>query len=230
VVPKRLYVMAVVCYLAIPVVVICGVGLFVVIDPGIARGRADYARTYRLGELARLGVLAVTAGLALLLWTSCCYRVLKSRQRLLRWLSLATAGPVGFGVIAALEDRSPAPGDRYQRIIRNLKTHWRVPVEIGVLVAVWVVAHESVVLEHALMVSLESLRTGTPAAMILAQHSASSGMWAAGEGFEVLYLVPLLYLLWPVLFSIAIRPFESRCARRGDIERATRLNPAPSEA
>jgi hypothetical protein len=147
--PKRLYVMAVVCYLAIPVVVICGVGLFVVIDPGIARGRADYARTYRLVELARLGVLAVTAGLALLLWTSCCYRVLKSRQRSLRWLSLAAAGPVGFGVIAALEDRSPAPGDRYQRMIRNLKTHWRVPVEIGVLVAVWVVAHESVVLEHA---------------------------------------------------------------------------------
>jgi hypothetical protein len=28
-------------------------------------------------------------------------------------------------------------------------------------------------------------------------------MWAAGEGMEQLYLVPLLVLLWPILFNIA---------------------------
>ena len=125
-------------------------------------------------------------------------------------MPLAAAGPFGFSVIAALEDRSPTPGDRYQHVIRNLKTHWRVPLEIAVLVCVWFLAYGSVVIERELAIHYQSLVTGTPVSAIVAQQTASSGMWAAGEGIEQLYLVPLIYLLWPILFNIAGWIFKPR--------------------
>ena len=65
--PKGRYVLALVCYLSIPAVVICGAGLFALIDPEMARGHADYARDYRLLDMARIGVLWASAGLALVL-------------------------------------------------------------------------------------------------------------------------------------------------------------------
>jgi hypothetical protein len=207
---KRAYVLALVCYVAIPAVVICGVGLFALIDPEMARGHADYARDWQLLNLARLGVLWATGALALVLWTSCCYFVLRSRQRSLRWLSLAAAGPFGFSVIATLEDRAPAPGDLYQQMIRNLKTYWRVPLEIAVFVAVWFLACSSVFVKRELMITVEWLTTGTPISAIIAQQTASSGMWAAGEGMEVMYLAALIYLVWPIAFNVAWRPFTPR--------------------
>jgi hypothetical protein len=207
---KRAYVLALACYVSIPAVVICGVGLFVVIDPEMARGHADYARDWQLLNLARLGVLWVAGGLALVLWTSCCYLVLRSRQRSLRWLSLAAAGPFGFSVIATLEDRSPAPGDLYQQVIRNLKTYWRIPLEITVFVSVWFLACASVFVKREVMIALESLTTGTSVSAIIAQQTASSGMWAAGEGLEAMYLAALIYLLWPIAFNLAGQPFKSR--------------------
>jgi len=69
------------------------------------------------------------------------YLVLESRQRSRGWLSLAAAGPFGFSVIAALEDRAPAPRDLYQGFITNLKTYWRVPLELTVFVLIWVVSY-----------------------------------------------------------------------------------------
>jgi hypothetical protein len=201
--PKLHYILAVICYLSIPVVVVCGVALFVLIDPEMARGHINYTRDYQWLDRARGAVLGAAASLACLLWIGCCYLVLKARQRSLRWLPLAAAGPFGFSVIAALEDRLPASSDRYQHVIRRLKTYRRALLEIAVFVGVWFVAYESVVLKRELMTALESLTSGTPIAAILAQQTASSGMWAAGEGLEQLYLVPLLYLLWPIVFNIA---------------------------
>jgi len=90
----------------------------------MARGHAAYARNYQLLEWVRTGALMTAAGLAVVLWTLCCYLVLKSRQRSLRWLPLAVAGPLGFIVIATLQDRSPAPDDLYQQFITNLRTYW----------------------------------------------------------------------------------------------------------
>jgi hypothetical protein len=206
---KTKYILALVCYVSIPAVVVCGVGLVLLVDPELALGHANYARDYQLINLARLGVLWATAGLALVLWTSCCYLVLASRRRSMRWLSLAAAGPFGFSVIATLEDRSPAPGDLYQHVIRNLKTHWRVPLEIAVFVSVWFLACTSVVVKRGLMISFESLTTGTPVSTIIAQQTASSGMWAAGEGMEAMYLVALIYLLWPIAFNLAGRALSS---------------------
>jgi len=139
--PKGSYVLALLCYLAIPVVVIGGAGVHRLIDSEMARGHADYARNYQLLEWVRRGALMTAAGLALVLWTLCCYLVLKSRQRSLRWLPLAAAGPFGFVVIATLQDRSPAPDDLYQQFIANLRTYWRVPFEIAVFVSVWA-AHQ----------------------------------------------------------------------------------------
>ena len=208
--PKRLYVLALVCYVSIPAVVFGGAVAFRLIDPELARGRATYVRDFQWLTLVRVGALWAAAGLAGLLWAACCCLVLKSRHRSLRWLSLAAAGPFGFSVIAALEDRSPAPGDLYQRVIRNLKTYWRVPLELAVFVGVWVLAYEAVVLKREVMIRLESFTTGTPVGTIIAQQNASSGMWAAGEGLEQMYLVPLLYLVWPLVFTAAGQVFAPR--------------------
>ena len=71
--PKRHYVLALACYLSIPVVLIAGAGLFRLIDPEMARSHADYVRDYRLLELARLGAMMVASGAALVLWASTCY-------------------------------------------------------------------------------------------------------------------------------------------------------------
>lgn len=208
--PKRHYVLAVACYLLIPAVLIAGAALFSLIDPEMARGHADYVRDYRLLELARRGALMTTWGLALVLWSSVCYLVLKSRQRSLGWLSLAAAGPFGFIAISMLEDRSPAPDDLYQQFIRKLTMYWRVPLEIAVFISVWILAYESVVLKRDLMISYESFLTGTPATTIIARQNESSGMWAAGEGMEEIYLVVLMYLLWPIFFNLAGQLFKPR--------------------
>lgn len=203
--PKRHYLLAVVCYLAIPVVMLAGAFLASLIDPEMARGRADYARDYHLLELIKTGVVAAAAGLMLVLWALTCWLVLKSRQRSLRWLPLAAAGPFGFIVIALLGDRSPAPGDRYQQFIGKLKPYWRIPLEIVLFLAVWLLAYQCVVLLRDLMIAYTSYRTGIPVASIVAEQTASSGMHAFGEALETLYVVPLLYLLWPVAFNLVGR-------------------------
>jgi hypothetical protein len=211
--PKRHYVLAIACYLLMPAVLIAGGGLFRLIDPEMARGHADYVRDYRLLEMARQGALMAAGGLVLVLWSSTCYLVLKSRQRSLGWLSLAAAGPFGFIAIAMLKDRSPAPDDLYQQFIRKLKMYWRVPLEIAVFVSVWFLAFEFMVLKRELMISYESFSTGTPVATIIAIQDASSGMWAFSEGLEVMYLVVLIYMLWPILFSLAGHLFKLRTSR-----------------
>lgn len=217
--PKRHYVQAIACYLAIPAAMFAGAALAGLIDPEMARGRADYARDYRLLELVKTGVVAAAAGVMLVLWGATCYLVLTSRQRSLRWLPLAAAGPFGFIVIALLGDRSPAPDDRYQQFIGKLKLYWRIPLEIVVFLAVWMLAFHCVMLLHELMIAYQSFRTGIPIASIVAEQNASSGMHAFGEALEMLYLVPLIYLLWPVLFNLAGRLFGPRTAPPQQIPR-----------
>jgi len=208
--PKRHYVIALACYLAIPAVVIAGVGLSRLIDPEMARASADYARNFRLLKLAATGALMATAGLALALWASTCYLVLKSRQRSVLWLALAAAGPFGLMFIAILADRWPAPDDLYHQFIRKLKFYWRVPLEIAIFVSAWILAYQCVVLKRELLIRLESSSTGTPVETIIARQNASSGMYAFGEGLEAIYLVTLLYLLWPIFFNLVGQRFKRR--------------------
>ncbi|MDP1613125.1 MAG: hypothetical protein Q8M11_18880 [Sulfuritalea sp.] len=202
---KRYHLLALACYLAIPVVLIAGVALASLIDPEMARSHADYARDYRLLDMVRQGALVDTAGVALLLWTATCYLLLKARQRSLNWLSLAAAGPFGFVVMAMLKDRAPAPDDLYQQFIGKLKAWWRVPLEIGVLVAVCLLAYLCVATLRELMIGYQSFARGIPAATIVAEQNASGGMWAFGEALEELYLVVLIYLLWPIAFNLVGR-------------------------
>jgi hypothetical protein len=52
------------------------------------------------------------------------------------------------------------------------------------------------------MIMLESARTGVPTAQIIDLQNASSGMWAFSEGLEILFLVILFYLFWPICFNL----------------------------
>jgi len=209
--PKRHYVLPLILYLSIPAVMFAGAGLFRLFDPEkMARGHADYVLRYHLWELVGRGILMATAGLMLCLWVWCCYVMLKSKQRSLRWLLLLALGPFGFIVIAALADRSPSPDDLYQQFIRHLTIYWRVLLEIVVFVSVWVIAYQFVVLHRDLMIGYQSFTTGVPTATIVAEQDASSGMWAFGEGLQEMYLVMLIYLLRPILFNLAGQLFKIR--------------------
>jgi len=199
-VAKRLYSLALLCYLAIPVVV-------------IASGTvASLALNFKLLELAKAGVMLAGAGLALALWIACCYFVLKSRDRSPGWLAFAFAGPLGFSVIAALKDRAPGPNDAYQHVVGRLNVVLRVTLEVILFFSVWLLAYQAMLIKRELMIRLQAALTGRSVEDIVAEQSASSGMWAAAEGMEVLYLVPLLYLFWPLAFNVVGRLFRSRPA------------------
>lgn len=219
--PKRHYLLAIVCYLAIPAVMLAGAALASLIDPEMARGHADYARDYRLLELVKTGVVAAAVGLMLVLWAATCWLLLKSRQRSLNWLALAAAGPFGFIIIALLADRLPAPDDLYQQFVGKLKLYWRIALEIAVFLAVWLLAYQCVVFLRELMIAYTSFRTGIPVASIVAEQTASSGMHAFGEALETLYLVPLIYLLWPILFNLAGRLFRPQTIASHQISRTS---------
>ena len=225
--PNRRYVLAIVCYLAIPAVMLAGAAMTSLIDPEMARSHADYARGFRLLEQAKTAVLAAAAGLMLVLWGATCYLVLKSRRRSLAWLALAAAGPFGFIVIALLTDLSPTPDDRYQQFIGRLKLCGRIPLEMFVFVAVWLLAYQCVVLLRDLMIVYASFRTGIPVASIVSEQTASSGMYAFGEGLETLYLVPLFYLLWPILFNLAGLFFRPRTISSYQMQRNSSDDPWP---
>jgi hypothetical protein len=55
------------------------------------------------------------------------------------------------------------------------------------------------------MIMYQSATTGISTAQIIDQQNASSGMWAFAEGMEVMYLVVLFYLFWPILFNLVGR-------------------------
>jgi hypothetical protein len=59
------------------------------------------------------------------------------------------------------------------------------------------------ILKRNLMIWYQSATTGVSTAQIIAIQDASSGMWAFGEGLEVMFFVILLYLLRPILFNLA---------------------------
>ena len=210
--PKRLYSLALLCYLAIPVVVIASGTVASLIDPEWAARTASYALNFKLLQFVKTGVIMAGAGLAFVLWIASCTVVLKSRDRSLGWLAFAFAGSLGFSVIAALKDRAPEPHDAYQAFIASLHTILRVALEVILFFSFWVLAYQAMVVKRELMIRLQAAVTGRSVEDIVAEQSASSGMWAFAEGMEVLYLVPLLYLLWPVAFNLVSRLFRSRPA------------------
>jgi hypothetical protein len=202
---KRPYVLAIVSFLTIPAVTVVAGILINSIDPEIAARTSNYERNYQLLSLAKtlsvLAVLLVNMGL----WFLTCFFLVKSKKRSYVWLPLAMLGPFGLIILTLLSNNASAPGDLYQQFIGKLKIYLRVAYELGFFVVVWVGAFLTMVLERDLMIIYEAATTGASTAQIIDQQNASSGMWAFREGLEVLFLVVLFYLLWPICFNVVGR-------------------------
>ena len=77
--------------------------------------------------------------------------------------------------------------------------------ELGSFWLIWELGYQVMVLKRNLMIWYQSATTGMSTAQIIDIQNASSGMWAFGEGLEVMYFVVLLYLLRPILYSLVSR-------------------------
>ena len=199
---KKQSVVALVLLLLIPPIMMLGGMLFSLINPEIAAGHPNYMRNYHLLSLLKIMFFGASVAAVAVLWMYVCLLVIRSKKRSHSWLFLAVFGPFGFAVLAMLNDRAPQETDRYSRFVRNLNWLVRGGYELCSLVIVWELAYQAIVLKRTLMIRYEAATTGVSTAEIINTQNASSGMWAFGEGMEVMYLVVLLYLLRPIVFSI----------------------------
>jgi len=215
---KKQTVVALILLLLIPVVLILGGMLFSLINPEIAAGHPNYARNYHLLNLLKIASLLASFAVVAILWLAACFLVIRSKQRSLWWLLLAALGPFGFAILALLNDKESTETDRHTQFVRSLNSFARVGYEVSRFVIIWLLAYEAMVLKRNLMILYESTATGTSTAQIIATQNASSGMWAFGEGMEVMFLVVLLYLLWPIVFNIVGRVATRRRSSPGSIK------------
>ncbi len=221
---KKHYALAIVSFLLIPAITVLAGVVFSSINPEIAAGHPNYERNYRLLDLARTISFVAALLLNMGLWFLTCFFLLKSKRQSYGWLPLAVIGPCGFIVLTMLKDNVPVLGDVHYWFLRKLNIYLRIAYELCLFYFVWVVAYQSMVLKRDLMILYESATTGVSTALIINQQNASSGMWAFSEGLEVMYLVVLFYLLWPICFDRVARllksygpnPFKRRPDRRND--------------
>lgn len=202
---KRETVVALVLLLLIPAVLMLGGFLFALINPEIAAGHANYALNFHLLSRLRVAVFLGSVAVAAMLWLVVFFLVIRSKERSLWWMFLAALGPIGLAILATLNDSVPAQTDRHARFVQNLNKLQRVAYEVCRFLVIWELAYQSMVLKRNLMILYESATTGASTAEIIATQTASSGMWAFGEGLEVMFLVVLFYLLWPIIFNIVAR-------------------------
>jgi hypothetical protein len=195
------YALAIVPFLMIPAVAVLSALLINAIDPEIALRTSNYERNFWLlsmvKSLSMLTLFLVIMGL----WCLVCFFLLKSKQRSYGWLPLAILGPFGLTILTMLSDNAPTPGDLHRQFVSKLKNSVRVFYELGFFIVAWLVAFQVMVLKRDLMIMYESATTGVSVAQIIDQQNASSGMYAFGEGLEVMFLVILCYLLWPLCFN-----------------------------
>jgi len=202
---KKQSIVALVLLLLIPLVLALGGILSNRINPEVAAGHPNYVQNYhRLSLLKNISFWGSGAVVAVL-WLLVCLLVIRSKKRSHLWLFLAALGPFGFGVLAMLNDRAPAETDWHARFVCSLNRFVRVGYELSTFVMVWVLAYEAMVLKRTLMIRYEAATTGVSTAQIIDRRNASAGMWAFAEGNEVMYLVVLLYLLWPIVFGMVGR-------------------------
>lgn len=199
---KKQTVVALVLLLLIPIVLRLGGLLFSLINPEIAAGHPNYVRNYHLLSLLKIMSLWASFACVAVLWLLVCFLVIRSKERSSLWLFFAALGPFGFAILTMLNDRAPAETDCYGRFVRNLSKFVRVGYEACTFVVIWLLAEQAMVLKRNLMIMYESAATGVSTAQIIDRQNASSGMWAFAEGMEVVYMVVLFYLLWPIVFNI----------------------------
>jgi hypothetical protein len=209
---KKQWFVALALLLMIPVDLALGGILFSLINPEIAAGHPNYARNFHLLSLLKLMIMWASFAVAAALWVLVCLLVIRFKKRSYLWLVLAALGPLGFAVLAMLNDRAPAETDRYARFVRNMNWLVRVGYELCTFVIVWVLAYEAMVLKRTLMIRFEAATTGVSVAQIIDTQNASGGMWAFGEGMEVMFLVILLYLLRPIVFNLVGRVAASKAS------------------
>jgi hypothetical protein len=198
---KKDYLLAIFLFLLIPVVSVSGGRLFGLIDPDIALHHPNYVRNSTILNVTRHVVLFSSFSMVIVLWFLTCFFLVKSKFQSYVWVVLGVLGPIGFIILTTLRDRAPAIGDFYQRFVGKLRIYLRVTYELGFFYAVWEVSYDAIVLKRDLMIIHQSMTTGVPIDKIIEEQSASSGMWAFGEGMEEMYLAVLIYLLWPILFN-----------------------------
>lgn len=198
---KKQAVVALFLLLLIPVVLMLGGMLSNLINPEIAAGHPHSTRNFQLLSTLKILTFLTSGACAAVLWMLACFVVIRSKKRSLLWLLMAVLGPFGFAVLTMLSDRAPLETDRYARFVRNLNGYVRVGYEVGSFVLVWVIAYQAMVMQRNLMIRYEAATTGVSIAQITDQQNASGGMWAFAEGNEVMFLVAVLYLLRPMVFS-----------------------------
>ena len=202
---KKQTLVSLVLLLLIPVALMLGGFLSNLINPEIAAGHANYARNYHLLTLVKNLLFLASGGVAGLLWLLSCVLLIRSKERSWWWLPFAALGPFGFAVLAMLTDKAPAATDRYSRFVGSLNVFVRAGYEVCRFVAIWLLAYQAMVLNRNLMIMVQSAATGMSKAQIIDVQNASSGMWAFAELNEVMFLVALLYLLWPIGFDLVAR-------------------------
>jgi hypothetical protein len=202
---KKQTVVAFILLLLIPVALMLGGLLFSLINPEIAAGHPNYARNFQLLSLAKNMTMWAAAAVVAVLWLLACFLVIRSKERSPLWLFFAALGPIGFAILVSLNDKTPSEVDRNAQFVRSLNIFVRVGYEVCRFVIIWLLAYHAMVLKRNLMIMYQSATTGISTAQIIDQQNASSGMWAFAEGMEVMYLVVLFYLLWPIVFNVVSR-------------------------
>ena len=202
---KKQSIVALALLLLIPLVWMLGGILFSLINPEIAAGHPNYVQNYhRLSLLKNMCLVGIWRGCGCLVGAG----VLSGDPLQEAIPAMAVSGGIGALRVRRPGDaeRPGACGDRlYARFVRNLNVFVRVGYELCIFVIVWMLAYEGMVLKRTLMIRYEAATTGVSTAQIIDLQNASSGMWAFAEGNEVMYLVVLLYLLWPMVFNIVGR-------------------------
>ncbi|HWT66898.1 MAG TPA: hypothetical protein VN151_12350 [Terracidiphilus sp.] len=207
---KKQSLAALILLLLIPVVTVAGGVLFSLINPEIAAGHPNYVRNWQL--LHALKMMSMWGSMACVgvLWIMACVLVIRSKGRSLQWLSLAALGPIGFAVLASLNDRESTEPDSYTRFVRSLNRFVRIGYELFSFWILWELAWQVMVLKRNLMIQYQAATTGVSPAQIIDIQNASSGMWAFGEGLEVMYFAVLLYALRPIVYRTIARVLARR--------------------
>jgi len=185
--------LAILAFLAIPLVIVLGGLLHHLIDPELARGTTDYAGNYALLERLRQACLNLSFALAGGLWFLAFGFHLLALQRSLVWIVLALFGPLGLAVIAIV-------GRATEESEKRTAWPWRLAREAAIFILLVVLANFLIYAKNEAWIAWTVAFRGAEAAnAILADQMASSGMWAFAELLQILFLTTLFYLVRPLV-------------------------------
>lgn len=194
---------AIAALVAIPVVMIGATALAFSINPEASLIGPFHVRNYwLLYELRRILLWSMPLTVAGL-WFLTCVFVVRAKGRSYAWSALGLFGPFGLIALTMLGNKTLAGGGRYDGWVRRRYLPVRAAYQVVLFVVIGIAADQIIALKRPLVIWWQSYVTGYPVEEILRQQDASSGMWAFGELLETIFLVVLIYLLWPICFNAA---------------------------